>query len=132
MILHALAVGARPWLLGGAVAAVAGAWIWWQSGTIHTLRDRVAAATARATAAEGANAILAMELDRQAAERARNEAALVREAADATVRAEARGRAIQEIRSAPDADAPFSPAVAAALRRLYGGPAAAGDRDQAD
>lgn len=110
---------ALPYVLAGLLALAGGAYVWWQSSIIDSLRGRLTAAQERAEAAESANALLAAEMDRQAAERARNEAALRRERDAAVERAAARGRAVQEIERAPDASAPFSPDVGNALRRLY-------------
>ncbi|MFC3227317.1 hypothetical protein ACFOGJ_08760 [Marinibaculum pumilum] len=122
-ILPLLTGRALPWVLGGLGIAAAAGWIWIQGQRIDGLQADLATAQDRAAAAESANAILATELDRQAVERERNEAALARAAAEASARAEARGRALTEIRNAPDANAAFSPAVGAAVRRLYGAPA---------
>lgn len=111
-----------PWILGGATvaAAAAGGWIWLQGERIEGLQADLTAARGRAAAAESANALLADELDRQAAERARTEAALAAERDAALARAASRGRALQEISDAPEtADRPFDPGVGAALRRLH-------------
>ena len=118
-ILPLLTGRALPYVLAGLLALAGGAYVWWQGQTIDSLRGRLEASQARAEVAESANALLAAEMDRQAAERARNEAALAAERDAAVARARAAGRALQEIRNAPDADQPFSRGVADALRRLY-------------
>ncbi|MEQ8345092.1 MAG: hypothetical protein RIB84_23960 [Sneathiellaceae bacterium] len=111
-----------PWALGGVAIAAAAGWIWLQASTIDGLRDELVATEASLQTARQANADLAVEIMRQATERARTEAALAAERDAALARAASRGRALQEIDDAPEtADRPFDPGVGAALRRLHTG-----------